>query len=275
VGVEDGVESDGGCEVEEVDGVGPGPVTLGTRKRDLPINGPPFSCPSFFAALETNDDDVDLSDPIESPEERSAPANELTTRRQKSTSHRSVGEIKKTNAKMNLNTLPFNMLRKLPGGLKEVKKRKSKKHKKKRKGDRNSEIADSDSSDDVQCCVEGTIQSLPNNFAAEGLELEVVLPFHTEERISQVTGGGTSGVELLVEGGGFIVDDYNSAKSHECDDGLPVSREMVEAKKLIALNMELGVNFHDGEGEDVGRMMGLEVRDKAEKNGWEQSRGYQ
>ncbi|KAK2379409.1 hypothetical protein QL285_067218 [Trifolium repens] len=176
---------------------------------------------------------------------------------------------------MNLNTLPFNMLRKLPGGLKEVKKRKSKKHKKKRKGDRNSEIADSESSDDVQCCDEGTIQSLPNNFAAEGLELEVVLPFHTEERISQVTGGGTSGVELLVEGGSFIVDDYNSTKSHECDDGLPVSREMVEAKKLIALNMELGVNFHDGEGEDVGRMMGLEVRDKAEKNGWEQSRGYQ
>jgi hypothetical protein len=37
----------------------------------------------------------------------------------------------------------------------------------------------------------------------------------------------------------------------------------------------LGVKFNDGDREAVGRMMGLEVRDRAEKNDWENSRGYQ
>jgi hypothetical protein len=82
-------------------------------------------------------------------------------------------------------------------------------------------------------------------------------------------------VEYLLEGGGFIEEEYKSAKSQESDEGIPLSREFAEAKKLIALNVELGVNFNDGDGEDVGRMMGLETRDRAEKIDWQNSRGYQ
>jgi hypothetical protein len=66
--------------------------------------------------------------------------------------------------------------------------------------------------------------------------------------------GGNSGVEHLLNGGGFIVDDYQSAKSHGSDwsdgsdDDVSYSREIHEAKKLIEINEKLGVNFQDGEG---------------------------
>jgi hypothetical protein len=285
--------SKGGCEeteeeddeVEEV-GNGPGPMSLRTRNGDLPINGPPFSCPSFFAALENLDDEVEQSDPIESFGDRSFPVKEVSIKRQKSTAQQSTGETKKPNVKMNLNNLPFNMLRKLPGGLKEVKKRKSKKLKKKRRDDRHFETDDSESSASIQSFDEGVevctqrrddgmTLSQPVNIATEEFELEVVLPFHSVEGPSRPSRWEASGVEYFLEGGGFIEEDYKSAKSQDSDDGIPISREFVEAKKLIALNVELGVKFNDGDGEDVGRMMGLEVRDRAEKNDWENSRGYQ
>jgi hypothetical protein len=178
-------------ELEEV-GVGPGPMTLRTRNGDLPINGPPFSCPSFFVALENLDSEVEPSDPIEPVEDCVAPENVISIRRQKSTAHRSTGENKKTGAKLSLNNLPFNMLRKLPGGLKEVKKRKTKKQKKKRREDRQNEDEEFDSSDSIQCyeegiadstqrCDERSEQSTPAIRATEEFELEVVLPFHHEE----------------------------------------------------------------------------------------------
>jgi hypothetical protein len=84
-----------------------------------------------------------------------------------------------------------------------------------------------------------------------------------------------SGVEYLTEGGGFVEEDYRSVKSQESEDEVPSSIEVVEAKKLIALNVEMGVKFNDGDGEDVARMMGLEARDKAEKIDWEKRGGYQ
>ncbi|KAK2420192.1 zinc finger CCCH domain-containing protein [Trifolium repens] len=242
-GSEGGYEE--GCEEEEDYGIGP--LVLRTRNGDLPINGPPFSCPSFFAALEEiEDDDVENSDSIEPFEEHDTEG-DVRKNNQKITTHCSTGENRKSNAKLNLPHLPYNMLRKLPGGLKEVKKRK---HKNKRRRE---------------------IQPVPENFVAAEFDLEVVLPFHSENGLQQVNRGSTSGVAHLVEGGGFLEDENQTANN----EGRPLSREVAEAKKLIAINEELGVKFNDGEGEDLVRMMGLETRDKAEKNGWVQSRGYQ
>jgi hypothetical protein len=82
-------------------------------------------------------------------------------------------------------------------------------------------------------------------------------------------------MEHLVEGGGFIVDDHQSAMSYDSDEGVPMAREIYEAKKLIAINEDLGLKFHDGTGADVERMVAMEVRDRAEKKVREQSRGYQ
>jgi hypothetical protein len=165
------------------------------------------------------------------------------------------------------------MLRKLPGGLKEVTKRKSKKQKKKQRRDHYVEDEASDGSDGIQCSDEGVIQLVPENFVAAEFDLEVVLPFHSENGPQQLNRDTISGVARLVEGGGFLEDDNQSANSNI--EGMPLSREVAEAKKLIAINEELGVKFHDGEGEDLVRMMGLETRDKVEKNGWVQSRGNQ
>ncbi|WJX43737.1 hypothetical protein P8452_30799 [Trifolium repens] len=198
--------------------------------------------------------------------------------------HRPTGVNKKTRSKLNLNNLPFNMLRKLPGGLKEAKKRKALKKKKNRRNDKQSVTEEIDSSDNTQsldegrddsnyCSEEDTIQPVPNFHHSEGFDLEVVLPF--EGGVSRLSRRDGSGVENLLEGGGFIEEEYKSAKSQESEDDIPMTREVAEAKKLININVELGVKFNGGEEEDVGRMMGLEVRDRTEKIEWERSRGYQ
>jgi hypothetical protein len=53
------------------------------------------------------------------------------------------------------------------------------------------------------------------------------------------------------------------------------SRDEVVARKLIAINQELGVNFSNGVGEDVDKMVLMEVRDREEKLGREHNGGYQ
>ncbi|KAK2445528.1 hypothetical protein QL285_016450 [Trifolium repens] len=127
----------------------------------------------------------------------------------------------------------------------------------------------------LQSSDEGVMQTVSDNFVAAEFDLEVVLPFHSVEGVHQVNRGSSSGVAYLVEGGGFLEDENQIVNSLSNNDGVLHPREVAEAKRLIAINEELRVKFHDGEGEDVARLMGLEVRDKAEKNGWEQSRGYQ
>jgi hypothetical protein len=193
------------------------------------------------------------------------------------------GENKKSLAKLNLNNLPFNMLRKLPGGLNGARKRKNKKQGKKAKGARRC-VGVEDESDAILCSEEGFAEPRSSNYVGPEFELEVVLPFHcsTEETtLNHSRKGGSSGVEHLVHGGGFIAEEYQSAKSHGSDGSegsdadVPISREFFEAKKLIEINEKLGVKFYEGEGADVDRMVTMEMRDRNEKIVREQNRGYQ
>jgi hypothetical protein len=92
------------------------------------------------------------------------------------------------------------------------------------------------------------MQPVPDNFFAAEFDLEVVLPFHSDDGLQQVNRGSSSGVTYLVEGGGFLEDEHQNANSPINNDGVPLSREVAEAKRLIAINEELGVKFHDGKG---------------------------
>jgi hypothetical protein len=195
-------------------------------------------------------------------------------------SSRAPGEIKKSIAKLNLNNLPFNMLRKIPGGLNATRKRKNKKQGKKSKEARRCEGLEAES-DAIQSSEEGLAQPQSCGTVGAEFELEVVLPFHCaveEAAPSLARKVGSSGVEHLINGGGFIVDDYQSAKSHGSDGSdtdVPFSREIYEAKKLIEINEKLGVKFLDGGGADVDRMVAMEARDRSEKFVREQNGGYQ
>ncbi|MCI51424.1 hypothetical protein A2U01_0072668, partial [Trifolium medium] len=50
------------------------------------------------------------------------------------------------------------------------------------------------------------------------------------------------------------------------------SRLVLEAKKLIGSEEEVGIYFHEFEDVNLARTMATEGRDRAEKDGWEMSR---
>jgi hypothetical protein len=255
----------------EIDG---GPQILRTRNGDFPIVGPLVSSPSYFAVLGENSSEGEeqSTDPIESFEDRVLPGGGVESKSlcSNGTQRVQLRENKKASVRNNLNNLPFSMLRKLPGGLQGA--RRKKKHKKQGgriRGERCDDGSDS-GTDDIQS------SDVLASHSNREIQLEVVLPFIGEVgSVPLATERGTSGMEHLVEGVGFIVDDYQSAMSYDSDEGVPMAREIYEAKKLIAINEDLGLKFHDGTGADVERMMAMEVRDRAEKKVREQSRGYQ
>jgi hypothetical protein len=261
---------DGECFVDKEGVVGN--HFLRTKNGDVPLLGPPIAGPSYFAALGVNEDEVESGDEVEAStqiqqtcdfndifEEQQVEGGGVVRKEQilnNTIPFRASGEIKKSHAKLNLNNLPFNMLRKLPGGLNGARKRKNKKQGKKSKGSHRCDGEDCES-DPILCSEEGFVQSRTSGNGGTDFELEVVLPFHcVEEEVAPNVSkkGSNSGVEHLLNGGGFIVDDYQSAKSHgsdwsdESDDDVSYSREIHEAKKLIEINEKLGVNFQDGEG---------------------------
>ncbi|GAU40168.1 hypothetical protein TSUD_292720 [Trifolium subterraneum] len=170
---------------------------------------------------------------------------------------------------------PLKMLRKLSGSFYGIKKGR------KRKGPylaRRSKSVDvlPSSSDSIHCSsvVRTNHEVFDNtNLAPTGFELEIVLP------LQQAEGRNSSPSDLVavsragvtVEGEGSVVGDSTSSGGQNSNSasGQPMSREVSEAKKLIAINEELGLTFYDCEGEDVERMVAMEGRDRAEKNGWE------
>ncbi|MCI33170.1 hypothetical protein A2U01_0054386, partial [Trifolium medium] len=87
-----------------------------------------------------------------------------------------------------------------------------------------------------------------------GINLEVVLP-------CQQAGREGSGLNTFLQQEGSV--------GREDAGGVEIpTREVVEAVKLIEIEEEVGVNFHGGEGEDLGRTVVMEGRDRAEKEGW-------
>jgi hypothetical protein len=176
------------------------------------------------------------------------------------------GVVKKQNNRKIFPNLPFNMLRKLLGAIHGNRRSKSRKENSKASGFRRSEEGESESDPNQNPSLE-TQQSVSIQNEVEGIGLEVVLPFHLEDRRDSgpVLNDGSSGLMHLVEGGGFIVEE-NEGDPVPLNIDVPIPpSDLAEAKKLISIGEELGINFKNGEDEDVARMMGLEQRDRSEK----------
>jgi hypothetical protein len=260
-----------------------GPQILRTRDGDISLVGPPLIGPSYFAILEG--ENLEEEESIESFNEqtqleRGVESKELCCIGDSNARCRLNGENKKHTARKaisNLQNLPFSMLRKIPGGLQGArKKRKNKKLSNKVRSDSRVEGSGSEA-DDIQCSELVPSPPIPASNVGDGFQLEIVLPFHGANGSNHLCTdegdpGGIGGVE---EDEGVDVEEYQSFGSFDSEDEGPVSRETFEAKKLIAINENLGVKFHDGDMADVIRMVAMENRDRVEKVAWEQSRGNQ
>ncbi|MCH94224.1 hypothetical protein A2U01_0015181 [Trifolium medium] len=174
---------------------------------------------------------------------------------------------KKKLSRKNFTDLPLSMLRKLPGSLLGAKRGKNRRGQSKNGGGRRLEIEVA-GSDPIFC---------PDSFEGDGLEVGLPGQPAIEQGTSSVAVAGDSGLRALEEGGGFIVEDVISDGGHKSQNARyhSRSREVSQAKKLIAINEDLGLQFHDGGEVDVDRMVDMEMRDREEANVWVNSSGYQ
>jgi hypothetical protein len=177
-----------------------------------------------------------------------------------------IATSKKHSNRRNFPNLPYNMLRKLPGPFNGVKRNKHKKDCHREGGRRRSEEEEGGSDSIQNSSSEEGQHDVLSAVEASGVGLEIVLPFDQEVvgSVGGVTGAGTSGIIHLVEGGGFPVEDDGSGGRDEPqrDEDSPPSREVYEARNLVAINEELGVKFLNNVGEEVDRMVQMEVRDR-------------
>jgi hypothetical protein len=164
---------------------------------------------------------------------------------------------KKTLLVFNNTTLPLNMLRKLPGPIHGKKKTGSKK-----RGGIDEDSEDKDTGSGSNQKLEEFQSQLAEDVGERGSEDESPWCDDDTEVIANTP-------SAHLEGGGFAIEDEHVLEI--AND----SREVVEAHKLIAIGKEMGIKFQGGEGDDVARMMGMEVRDQVEKEGMENSNGYQ
>jgi hypothetical protein len=145
------------------------------------------------------------------------------------------GSKKKLPALNNIN-LPYNMLRKLPGHIHPKRRNVNK-----RRGDKEGR--------DRRC------------------EEVVSDPFlGTDE--------DDSGSEDLNDTADLVTTTSNY-QGHRADEVEMESREVCEARKLIAIGVDLRINFQGGEEENVKRMLAMEERDRLEKAGMENNTVYQ
>jgi hypothetical protein len=111
-------------------------------------------------------------------------------------------------------------------------------------------------------------QNTTNDMATDFL-LEVVLPCIPDTNLAPgvVANNEVSGMADLIQN-----DDVVICRSP--DHGLvPPSRQVMEAKKLMELQSEVGIQVQGSKSDFLKRIMTMEERDQAEKEGWELNRG--
>jgi hypothetical protein len=157
--------------------------------------------------------------------------------------------------------LPFNMLRKLPGGLyQDVCRKKNSKG----NGGGRCDGGSSEESDSIRISdISGPGQSKDGdgdggvNVAMEGINLEVVLHGSVED-VPILARNAASGTNLILQS--------------DCGEEFQ-SREVVEANKLRGIAEDMGMVFQGSEVVVLDRIVSLEDRDSKEKEGWELKRG--
>jgi hypothetical protein len=208
------------------------------------------------------------SDSIESfgcdPIQEGGAINNLVPQQQRVNNKQKGGKKKKKkNPKRNIPNLPYNMLRKLPGGLPTKKAGTSKK-----RDDGEEGLSDvAELSDIPQIDTEVSPSPVYVAESSGGFELEVVLPFNMED-VGHNSNPILDPVVPRIEAGTI-------AMSSSSVNVVPDPREVYEAEKLVQLGMEMGINFQGSEVEDVERMIAMEERDRLEKQEWENKRGDQ
>jgi hypothetical protein len=226
------------CEGNETDVNGP--LVLRTRLGDLWVGGSNKKCADVGGVDSTNV----ASDSIDSVGDKQDRYHSENRSRTKEVTKKKLPVYNNTN-------LPLNMLRKLPGPIHSKKKSVHKK-----RGGKEGEGIGGDEhqlgSDPIQN---------PDEIGSTEDDDEVVSGQEEDTELIP----NTPPSNIYVEGGGF------GSEQGFMREGVQDSREVCEAKKLIAIGGELGIKFRGGEGEDVARMM---ARDCSEKEDWE-TRGFQ
>jgi hypothetical protein len=284
-------EEEGGCRLK--DGDFGGPTVLRTRNGDLTINGPVI-LPSLEGpnegmcvegwGVKARFANTSCSHISETQFETPGEADKIPQRESfvPNSHHRSRGVTKRLPSNRNITNPPFSMLRKLPGSYREKSIASSKKRSRKVGGRRRRGEAPA-CSDPIQSSELDCSQQHLATEAPGGINLEIVLPFHSaevERPQTQVEVGGedinhspvansSSATESQLEGGGFVVDNSIMAEDPV------VSREEYEAGKLIDIGEELGIQFQGSIEEFVVRMVEMEARDRKEKQDWESQMGLQ
>jgi uncharacterized protein YwlG (UPF0340 family) len=253
-----------------------GPCILRTRTGDLMINGPVYSNP-FLEKPEggVENDMCHQLLPTSAPEviphlEFNSP-HPLEVAPKRKRGRPKGAKFKKTNNSRTLPLLPPNKLLRLPAQMQQhaswLKKRKHN-----HKDDRCSAQQGSDpiqNSNGPNPGEEETAESVPNLPVVE-IGLEVVLPVCGRDTNCSTNSTnatllrpeqqvGTSGLNVLCN------IDHSSV----------VSRAEVEAATIMGIQEDLGLKFHGVGREDLERAMEMEVRDKKEKDEWEQNTSYQ
>jgi hypothetical protein len=114
---------------------------------------------------------------------------------------------------------------------------------------------------------------------AEGIELEVVLPFFdANEDLAGESGGPNS----VVAGGGIgnsglcgLLGNNLLESTSVSTAGVMVDKDRGDAQHVIDIQEELGVKFLGDINDEVVRCMRMEQRDRLLKNDWVHGNGYQ
>jgi hypothetical protein len=107
-------------------------------------------------------------------------------------------------------------------------------------------------------------------FGGEEFQLEVVLTGQTSAQAIEATVQTAN-----QEGSGLacFLGAMDEAVRSSGGGGLETTtRQQLEAKKMLAIQKEVGVTIQQTEEEHLNRIVAMEVRDKAEKEGWELNR---
>ncbi|KAK2441964.1 hypothetical protein QL285_013196 [Trifolium repens] len=249
--------SDGGCKLP----VGNlfGPKVLRTKNGDLNIAGPSITSRGevknqIFSAKVQNH--TKRKQPMSVKHSMKAPRGE-------------AGTNKKILHKGGIPELPLNKLRKFYGPLihrnRSVRRKKAS-HISNSNGSDSASSSDSIHNSDISPSGQSARSHINHTEASEGFTLEVVLPCllaAVEDRVPMANLAN-------VEGSGMVnllqSETVVARRSPDIVLEAP-SRQVMEAKKIMSIQEEVGINVVGSKVEHLKRIMEMEERDQAEKEG--------
>jgi hypothetical protein len=177
------------------------------------------------------------------------------------------GNIRKNQHRV-LPDLPFHKLRKLYAP-QRIRNRNVRRRKPDQSASGSSSTSDSiQNSTDLVPVASPMVQEVVHNDVAVDFTLEVVLPCFPPAETGSTRGANNEGSGMVV-----LIQSEDVGICQSPDHVLlPPPRQVMEATKIMELQSEVGIKIQGNSDEYLKRIMGMEERDRAEKEGWELNR---